>query len=97
MNTKSILAVAAVAAAFSGMARAGEADLYLSGATQAQSQRVRAEVQAEAVQAAKAVQFGEADPTVGATQAAAGRDAQTVKAEAVQALRQGQYRVGEAG
>lgn len=94
MNAKTLIAVATVAAAFSGMARAGEADLFANG-TQFQGQNLRAEVQAQAVQAAKTARFGEADASTTGVQTATGsRDA--VKAQTLQAVRLGQIPNGEA-
>ncbi|TFY97097.1 DUF4148 domain-containing protein [Ramlibacter humi] len=93
MNAKTLIAIASVAAAFSGFARAGEASDMIVTPDQLHGTRTRAEVQAEAVQAAKSPSLGEASTT--ATGASAGiRDAQAVKAEAVQASRF--IRVGEA-
>ncbi|TFZ03597.1 DUF4148 domain-containing protein [Ramlibacter humi] len=96
MNAKTLLAVASVAAAFSGMARAGEADQFLSSPQVQNQQRSRAEVKAEAVQAARNERFGEADLSVPAQWAHAARNTHAVRDEAAQAVRLGQIRAGEA-
>ena len=94
MNTKSLLTVAALAAAaFSATAQAGEAD-YSSNLPQFQSQRTRAEVRAEARQAP--VLNGEIGGVAIITPAVASQaDRQAVRAETVQAVRAGQIAHGE--
>lgn len=93
MNAKSLIAVAALAAAASGFAQAGEADTTLP-TSHFVSTRTRAEVQAEARfalpggEAARSVEVG-APTTVRL-------DVKTVRAQAAQALRAGQIGHGEA-
>jgi len=95
MNTKSLLTVAALAAAaFSATAQAGEAD-YSSNVPQFQSQRTRAEVRTEARQAP--VLNGEIGGVAIITPApvASQVDRQAVRAETVHAVRAGQIAHGE--
>ena len=95
MTSRHLLAIAAVAAAFSGMARADEAD-GSQYAIQIEGSRTRAEVMAEAARV----------PTTRSTEPAGSRVAEpvtstlataTVRAEAVQALRLGKIPSGEIG
>jgi len=95
MSSKHLLAIAAVAAAFSGLARADEAD-GSQYAIQIEGSRTRAEVMAEAARV----------PTTRSTEPAGSRVAEpvkstletaTVRAEAVQALRLGKISSGEIG
>jgi hypothetical protein len=95
MISKHLLAIAAVAAAFSGIARADEAD-GSQYAIQIEGSRTRAEVMAEAARV----------PTTRSTEPAGSRvaepvkstlDTATVRAEAVQALRLGKIPSGEIG
>lgn len=93
--TRNLLAIATIAAAFAaGAAQAGEAD-YGSNLPQAQGQRDRAEVRAEAVQAASKF-----SPEPAGSRVAAPLQSQvtpqTVRAEAAQAVRLGQIAHGEA-
>lgn len=93
--TRHLLAIAAIAAAFVGTAaQAGEAD-YTSNLPQAQGQRDRAEVRAEAVQAAR-----DRNPEPAGSRIAAPLRSdvtpQTVRAEAAQAVRLGKIGHGEA-
>lgn len=93
--TRNLLAIATIAAAFAaGAAQAGEAD-YTSNVPQAQGQRDRAEVRAEAVQAA----LNRNPEPAGSRVAAPVRSQvtqQSVRAEAAQAVRLGQIAHGEA-
>jgi hypothetical protein len=95
MSSKHLLAIAAVAAAFSGLARADEADAS-QYATQIEGSRTRAEVMAEAARV----------PATRSTEPAGSRVAEPVKstlqtavvrAEAAQALRLGKIPSGEIG
>lgn len=95
MNAKSLLAVAAVAAAFSAGASADE--FYGSErAIQFDGQRTRAEVQAEAAQVAR----NRSTEPAGSRVAAPIRstvDVQALRAETAQAVRLGLIPRGEAG
>lgn len=84
MNAKTLLAVASVAAAFSGFARAGEADMVVDF-SKFESTRTRAEVKAEAVAAVQAKRSGEADPIFAAVPATGVRGVQPAQAERLQA------------
>lgn len=87
MNAKSVLAVAAIAAAFSATARAGELDPNYNVQQQVQSQRTRDEVRAEAVQAVRNYKFEPAGSRVAPRlETTVTRD--EVRAEAAQAARQ---------
>ena len=95
MNAKSLLAIAAIAAAFSGIARADEAD-GSQFAVQFQGSRTRAEVMAEAATV----------PTTRSLEPAGSRVApvlksnvntQALRAQAAEAVRLGQISAGEAG
>ncbi|MGZ5180754.1 MAG: DUF4148 domain-containing protein [Ramlibacter sp.] len=94
MNAKSLLAIAAIAAAFSATAQAGEAD-YASNLPQFQGQRDRAEVRADGVWAAQ-----NRNPEPAGSRVAAplksNVTAQAVRADAAQAVRLGQIAHGEA-
>jgi hypothetical protein len=95
MTSKHLLAIAAVAAAFSGFARADEAD-GSQYALQFEGTRTRAEVMAEAarVPATRSTEPAGsrvAEPVTSSLQTA------TVRAEAVQALRLGKIPSGEFG
>lgn len=93
MNTKSILAVAAFAAAFSGVARADEADAS-QYAVQFEGQRTRAEVKAEAA----TVSATRSTEPAGSRVAAALNstlDAKAVRAQAAEAVRTGKIPSGE--
>ena len=95
MNAKNLLAIAAVAAAFSATAaQAGEAD-YTSNLPQVQGQRDRAEVRAEAVYAARNRNNEPAGSRVAAP-VQSDTTKQAVRAEAAQAVRLGQIPHGEA-
>lgn len=93
MNSKHLIAIAAVAAAFSGIARADEADAS-QYVIKFQGSRDRAAVAAEAAQV----------PATRSTEPAGSRvaaplqssvDVQLVRAEAAQALRAGKIPSGE--
>ena len=97
MNAKNLLAIAAIAAAFSATAaQAGEAD-YTSNLpqVQVQGQRDRAEVRAEAVHAARNRNNEPAGSRVAAP-LQSDTTKQAVRAEAAQAVRLGQIPHGEA-
>jgi hypothetical protein len=95
MNAKSLLAIAAVAAAFSGIARADEAD-GSQNVIQFQGQRTRAEVQAEAATVARTRSIEPAGSRVAAPiQSTVDRNA--LRAETVQAVRLGLIPQGEVG
>lgn len=93
MNSRHLLAIAAVAAAFSGIARANEAD-GSQYALQFEGSRTRAEVAAEAAQVARTRSTEPAGSRIAAPMKS-GVDVQTVRAQAVQALRLGQIPHGE--
>jgi hypothetical protein len=95
MTAKNLLALAAIAAAFSvTAAQAGEAD-YTSNLPQAQGQRDRAEVRSEAVAATRNYDFErEGSRTVAPVKSQDSR--QAVRAETAQAVRLGQIAHGEA-
>ena len=95
MNTKALLAVAAVAAAFSAGVRADEADAS-QFAIQFQGQRTRAEVQAEAAQVSRTQSIEPAGSRV-ASPMQSSVDRAAVRAQAVEALRLGQIPAGEVG
>lgn len=96
MTAKNLLALAAIAAAFSvTAAQAGEAD-YSSNLPQAQaSQRDRAEVRAEAVAAVHNYNFEPAGSRIAAPLKSQDTR-QAVRAETAQAVRLGQIAHGEA-
>ena len=95
MTAKNLLALAAIAAAFSATAvQAGEAD-YTTNLPQVQGQRDRAEVRAEAVAAVHKFSFEPAGSRVG--DSLKSQDTrQAVRAETAQAVRLGQIAHGEA-
>ena len=93
MTSKHLLAIAAVAAAFSGFARADEADAS-QYAIQIEGSRTRAEVMAEAATVAKARSTEPAGSRVAPTLQSK-VEAQAVRAQAVQAARLGQTSRGE--
>lgn len=93
MNSKHLIAIAAVAAAFSGIARADEADAS-QFAIKFQGTRTRAEVAAEAAQVPATRSIEPAGSRVAAPLQAS-RDVQLVRAEAAQALRAGKIPAGE--
>jgi len=95
MTAKNLLALAAIAAAFSATAvQAGEAD-YSSNLPQVQGQRDRAEVRAEAVAAVQNYKFEPAGSRVSAP--VKSQDTrQAVRSETAQAVRLGQIAYGEA-
>ena len=95
MNAKSLLAIAAVAAAFTTGARADEAD-GSQHVLKFEGQRTRAEVQAEAAQVAK----NRSTEPAGSRVAAPIRstvDAKALRAEAAEAVRLGRISYGEVG
>jgi hypothetical protein len=94
MNRKTLLAIAAVAAAFSAGAHADEADGSQYG-VQFQGQRTRAEVQAEAAQVARNRSTEPAGSRVAAPIKST-VDVQALRAETVQAVRLGLIPHGEA-
>jgi len=95
MTAKNLLALAAIAAAFSATAvQAGEAD-YSSNLPQVQGQRDRAEARAEAVAAVRNYNFEPAGSRISAP--VKSQDTrQAVRAETTQAVRLGQIAHGEA-
>jgi hypothetical protein len=95
MTAKNLLALVAIAAAFSATAaQAGEAD-YTSNLPQVQGQRDRAEVRAEAVAAVRNYKFEPAGSRIAApVQSQDTR--QAVRADTAQAVRLGQIAHGEA-
>lgn len=95
MQAKHLLAVAAVAAAFTGVARA-EGDATSQYALEFQGQRDRAEVQAEAAQVARTRSTEPAGSRI-AEGPRSGLNPLTVRAEAIQALRLGKIPSGEIG
>ncbi|HZY19766.1 MAG TPA: DUF4148 domain-containing protein [Ramlibacter sp.] len=94
MNAKALLAVAAVAAAFSATARAGEADVATNNQP-FQGERARAEVRAEAVQAVRNYNFEPNGSRVAAPVQSA-VDRQAVRSDTAQAVRLGRIAHGEA-
>jgi hypothetical protein len=95
MNAKALLAVAAVAAAFSAGARADEADAS-QFAVQIQGQRTRAEVQAEAATVSLTKSFEPAGSRVAAPLKST-VDREALRTQTVQAVRLGQIPSGELG
>ena len=95
MNAKLLIAITAIAAAASGVARADEADAS-QYAVKFEGNRTRAEVMAEAATVAKARSTEPAGSRVAAT-LQSGVDAKAVRAQAVEALRLGQISYGEVG
>jgi hypothetical protein len=93
VNSKHLLAIAAVAAAFSGVARADDADAS-QYVLQFEGTRSRAEVAAEAATVARTRSTEPAGSRV-AQSPASTLDASTVRAQAVQAVRLGQIPAGE--
>lgn len=94
MNTKAILAIAALAAAVSTGARA-EGDNVSQYATQFEGNRLRAEVQAEANRVAATRSTEPAGSRVAAAPSS-NLDARVIRAQAAQAVRLGQISSGEA-
>ena len=95
MNAKSLLAIAAVAAAFSGVARADEAD-GSQNVIQFEGQRTRAEVQAEAASVARTRSTEPAGSRVAAPIRST-VDVNALRADTVNAVRLGLTSQGEAG
>ena len=95
MNAKSLLAIAAVAAAFSGVARADEAD-GSQNVIQFEGQRTRAEVQAEAATVARTRSTEPAGSRVAAPIQST-VDVNALRADTIKAVRLGQTSQGEAG
>ena len=93
MNAKLLIAVAAFAAAASGVARADEADAS-QFALQFEGQRTRAEVQAEAVTVAATRSIEPAGSRVAAP-IESKVDVKTGRAQAAEAVRLGQIPSGE--
>ena len=93
MNAKLLIAVAAFAAAASGVARADEADAS-QFALQFEGQRTRAEVQAEAARVPATRSIEPAGSRVAAP-IESKVDVKTVRAQAAEALRLGQIPSGE--
>ena len=93
MNAKFLIAVAAIAAAVSGVARADEADAS-QFAVKFEGSRTRAEVQAEAVTVAATRSIEPAGSRV-ATPVKSSVDAKVLRAQAAEAVRLGQIRSGE--
>lgn len=93
MNAKLLIAVAAFAAAASGVARADEADAS-QFALQFEGQRTRAEVQAEAATVAATRSIEPAGSRVAAP-IQSKVDAKVVRAQAAEAVRLGQIPSGE--
>ena len=95
MNSRHFLAIAAVAAAFSGIARADEADAS-EFAVQFEGSRTRAEVAAEAQAVARARSNEPAGSRVAAPVKST-VDAQALRAQAAEAVRLGRIPHGEIG
>jgi hypothetical protein len=95
MNTKSLIAIAALAAAVSGVARADEADAS-QYAVQFEGNRTRAEVMAEAVTVAATRSTEPAGSRVAAPLASK-LETKVVRAQAAEAVRLGQIPSGEIG
>ena len=93
MNAKLLIAVAAFAAAASGVARADEADAS-QFAVKFEGQRTRAEVQAEAATVAATRSIEPAGSRVAAP-IQSKVDVKVVRAQAAEALRLGQIPAGE--
>ena len=93
MNAKLLIAVAAFAAAASGVARADEADAS-QFAVKFEGQRTRAEVQAEAITVAATRSIEPAGSRVAAP-IQSKVDAKVVRAQAAEAVRLGQIPSGE--
>lgn len=93
MNAKSLIALAAVAAAFSGVARADEADASQFG-IKFQGSRTRAEVMAEAATVPATRSLEPAGSRV-APVLKSSVDAKALRAQAAEALRLGQISAGE--
>jgi hypothetical protein len=94
MNAKFLLATVAVAAAFSGAARADDADAS-QYVIQFEGSRTRAEVMAEAARVPATRNLEPAGSRV-AELPRSTLDVQTVRAETIQALRAGKIPAGEA-
>ena len=92
MSSKHLLAIAAVAAAFSGIARADEADAS-QYVIQFEGSRTRAEVMAEAARVPATRSTEPAGSRVVAPQSVA--DVKVVRAQAAEALRLGKIPAGE--
>jgi len=95
MNAKSILAIAAVAAAFSGIARADEAD-GSQFAIKFEGSRTRAEVAAEAATVPATRSLEPAGSRVAAPIKST-VDAKVLRAQSAEAVRLGLISSGEAG
>lgn len=95
MNAKSLLALAAVAAAFSGVARADEADAS-QFAVKFEGTRTRAEVMAEAAKVSATRSTEPAGSRVAAPLKST-VDAATLRAQAAEAVRTGKISSGEIG
>ena len=93
MNTKSIIAIAALAAAVSGVARADEAD-GSQYAVKFEGNRTRAEVMAEAATVAATRSTEPAGSRVAAPLASK-LDSQIVRSQAAEAVRLGKIPSGE--
>lgn len=96
MNAKHLLTLAAVAAAFSGIARADDADPSQQFALKIESSRTRAEVMAEAARVPSTRSLEPAGSRVIAPLASS-VDAKLVRARAAEAVRLGQIPSGEIG
>ncbi|HYE70769.1 MAG TPA: DUF4148 domain-containing protein [Ramlibacter sp.] len=95
MNTKSLLAIAALAVLASTGARADEADAS-QFAVKFEGNRTRAEVQAEAAKVASTRSVEPAGSRVAAPVKST-VEAQTLRAQAAEAVRLGQISYGEVG
>ena len=95
MNTKAILAIAALAAVVSTGARADEAD-GSQYAVKFEGNRLRAEVQAEANRVAATRSTEPAGSRVAAVTPSS-VDARVIRAQAAEAMRLGQISAGEVG
>ena len=93
MNAKSLLALAAVAAAFSGVARADEADAS-QFAIKFEGARTRAEVMAEAAKVSATRSTEPAGSRIAAPLKST-VDAATLRAQAAEAVRTGKISAGE--
>ena len=96
MNSKQVLAIAAFAAAFTGVARADDADPSQQFALKFEGSRTRAEVMAEAARVPATRSLEPAGSRVIAPLASSA-DVKIVRARAAEAVRLGQIPAGEIG
>ena len=96
MNSKHVLAIAAIAAAFTGVARADDADPSQQFALKFEGSRTRAEVMAEAARVSATRSLEPAGSRVLAPLQSS-VDVKVVRARAAEAVRLGQIPAGEIG